>query len=162
MNSQLAAILGPIMFSQPYRHGQITYRNTWRGEALHGRVTDTRTSKKLAYEACLPERATFQPCLVGTLDEWLMERYLVGNSASGCHRRFGVWHPQWLQCPAQVNLPDTALISHHWPWFRSAQLFGSSYSPGFDEVWMGWPQVGAKPGKQPPRFRHGVFFGQTV
>ena len=162
LNSQLAAKLAPIMLSQPYRHGQITYQRNLQGDALHGQVTDPRTGNKLAYEACLPERPTLQPCPVGTFDEWLMERYLVSESTGGRHRRFRIWHKPWLQCLAQVNLKDTALLRHYWPWFDDATLIGANYSPGFDEVWMDRPQVGTTPAKRPPRFRHGVFFGQAV
>jgi len=160
LNSRLAAKLGPLTFGLPYRHGQIAYQHDGRGEILRGEVADGRTGKRLVYEATLPEAVAFLPCLAGSLEEWLMERYLACNSAGGCRRSFRVWHPPWPQCPARVTLRDVSLLTQHWTWFKDATLIGANYSPGFEEVWMGRPHFCGEGRKRPRRFRHGVFFGE--
>jgi len=160
LNSRLAAKLGPVTFSLPYRHGQIAYQHDGQGETLCGEVADGRTGNKLAYEAFLPEGAEFRPCPAGSREEWLMERYLACNSAGGCRRNFRVWHPPWPQCPARVTLRDDSLLTQNWPWFKDAALIGANYSPGFEEVWMGRPHFCGAVEQQPRRFRHGVFLGE--
>jgi len=160
LNSRLAAKLGPFTFGLPYRHGQIQYQHDGERDALHGEVTDGRTGKRLAYEATLPETAAYQPCPAGSLEEWLMERYVAFNSAGGCRRNFRVWHPPWPQCPARVTLRDASLLTQNWPWFKDAALIGANYSPGFEEVWMGRPHFCGAEEKQPKRIRHGVFYGE--
>jgi uncharacterized protein YqjF (DUF2071 family) len=160
LNSRLAAKLGPLTFGLPYRHGRIEYQQDGPGETIRGEVVDGRTGNRLAYEAGLPEGAAFQPCLAGSLEEWLMERYLACNSAGGGRRSFRVWHPPWRQCPARVTLRDASLLTQNWPWFKDAAMIGANYSPGFEEVWMGRPHFCGAAEKQPRRFRHGVFFGE--
>jgi uncharacterized protein YqjF (DUF2071 family) len=160
LNSRLAAKLGPLTFGLPYRHGRIAYDHAGQGDALRGEVEDVSNGNRLAYEATLPEAVAFQPCLAGSLEEWLMERYLACNSAGGCRRSFRVWHPPWPQCPARVTLRDTSLPTQNWPWFNEAVMMGANYSPGFEEVWMGRPHFCGAVEKRPRRFRHGVFFGE--
>jgi uncharacterized protein YqjF (DUF2071 family) len=160
LNNRLAAALGPVAFGLPYRHGQIEYQNDWRRDGLRGQVADVRTGGKLIYWGRLPEPEVFQPCQIGSLDEWLMERYIAFNSAGGCRRSFRVWHPPWPQCPAEVAIREKSLLTRNWPWFDQARLIGANYSPGFHEVWMGRPHF--CPGSNHParRFRHGAFFDE--
>ena len=160
VNNRLAANLGPLTCGVPCRYGEIEYLHEAQGEGLRGEVTDHRTGQRLAYEGCLPARAACRPCPAGSLEEWLMERYLTGNSAGGGRRYFRVWHPPWSQVAAQVTLRDTSLLTQNWPWFNEATLIGANYSPGFAEVWMGRPHFCEAVKKRPQRFRHEVFFGE--
>jgi uncharacterized protein YqjF (DUF2071 family) len=81
----------------------------------------------------------FHPCVAGSLDEWLMERYIAFNSAKGIRRFFRVWHPPWPQAAAEVALEENSLLIKNWNWFEDARMIGANLSPGFDEVWMGRP-----------------------
>jgi uncharacterized protein YqjF (DUF2071 family) len=81
----------------------------------------------------------FQPCAAGSLDEWLMERYIAFNSAKGIRRFFRVWHPPWPQAPARAIVGEKSLLTNIWPWFEYARMVGANFSPGFETVWMGRP-----------------------
>jgi uncharacterized protein YqjF (DUF2071 family) len=78
---------------------------------------------------------------MGSLDEWLMERYTAFNSVGGSKRFFRVWHPPWIQCSTSVCVTDQTLLTTNWPWFQRARPVGANFSPGFDEVWMGRPHA---------------------
>ena len=170
LNSRMAAALGPVAFGLPYRHGRIEYQNDWHRDEWHGQVEDAASGGNLRYRAerleprpagrtGLPRPDLFQPGRAGTLDEWLMERYIAFNSAGGIKRSFRVWHPPWPQCRARVTVEDKSLLTRHWPWFANARLRGANYSPGFEEVWMGRPHFRSRTKQRDQGFRHEVFFG---
>ena len=138
LDSKLAVQLGPRAFGLPYRLGRIEYENEVSGG--RGRVVDARSGAALAYRADseigAPELA---PCVAGSLDEWLMERYTAFNCIRARRRFFRVWHEPWLQARVQVELTERSLLTRSWPLFRDANLAGTNCSPGVRDVWMGWP-----------------------
>lgn len=140
LTSRLAVMLGPKTFGLPYRHGKINYEHDWQNGIVSGQVVDTKNGACLAYEARLPEPFPFQPCVIGSLDEWLMERYTAFNSARGRGKFFRVWHPPWPQCTTEAIIKEKSLLTKNWPWFEGAELVGANFSPGFGEVWMGRPR----------------------
>lgn len=158
LTNRLAVMLGPATFGLPYRYGRISYRCDMENAGFSGRVMDPKIGAALAFEARLTDTGSFQPraaswrrgnaalpdvnfqpCEVGSLDEWLMERYIAFNSANGARRFFRVWHPPWPQSPANVILGEKSLLLQNWEWFRDARTAGANFSPGFDAVWMGKP-----------------------
>ncbi len=139
LTNRLAVMLGPTTFGLPYHHGQIVYNHDFENGALFGQVVDVKSGAKLSYDARLIGPDAFQPCAVGSLDEWLMERYTAFNSANGNRRFFRVWHSPWPQCRVEANVRENSLLTKNWPWFAGAELVGANFSPGFDEVWMGRP-----------------------
>ena len=138
--NRLAVGLGPVTFGLPYHYGKMVYEHDWQNGCIQGRVADAGNRAGLAYHGELIRPVSFHPCAAGSLDEWLMERYTAFNSAGGRKRFFRVWHPSWRQCAAAVRLDETTLLTNRWSWFEQAQLVGANFSPGFDEVWMGWPR----------------------
>jgi uncharacterized protein YqjF (DUF2071 family) len=139
LSSRLAAKLGPVTFSLPYRFGKISYEMDSALSQFSGRVVDGRDRTELEFRSMIEPRSCFQPCDAGSLDEWLMERYTAFNCVDGRGRYFRVWHPPWPQCEAQVELGEISLLTGHWPWIEQARLIGANYSPGFPGVWMGRP-----------------------
>jgi uncharacterized protein YqjF (DUF2071 family) len=139
LSNRLAVTLGPTTFGLPYHYGRIDYEHDFHTGRVLGIVNDMDNGGNLAYHGKTPETATFQPCEVGSLDEWLMERYTAFNSAGPRKRFFRVWHPPWAQFPMSVTLDENTLLTKTWKWFQEARLIGANYSPGFDEVWMGRP-----------------------
>lgn len=139
LNSRLALLLGPSTFGLPYRYGRINYDFRQSRGVLQGRVVDAHHRTALAFRGNLAAPARCLPAEAGSLTEWLMERYTAFNAAGGRQRYFRVWHPPWPQCTAQVKFDDLGLLAKNWFWLGESRLAGANYSPGFDEVWMGWP-----------------------
>lgn len=144
LSNRLAVRLGPSTFSLPYRYGRIEYhhgRNA-RGELnLDGRVTDVRNGATLVYRARSQTEASceLEPCVTGSIDEWLMERYTAFNCLTGRRRFFRVWHEPWLQRRVEVQLLEDSLLRLNWPWFCEALMVGANFSPSAGEVWLGRP-----------------------
>lgn len=136
----LSVRLGPVAFGLPYYYGRIAYEHDGRDGCLRGRVIDAANRARLEYHGERIGPVSFLPCAAGSFDEWLMERYTAFNSARGRKRFFRVWHPPWPQCAAAVRWDERTLLTSHWSWFEQACQVGANYSPGFDEVWMGWPR----------------------
>jgi len=139
LTNRLAVMLGPRTFGLPYHYGHISYRRDLEHGRVSGRITDPKSRTVLTFKAQISAPAIFQPCATGSLDEWLMERYIAFNSANRPRRFFRVWHPPWPQRPAQAAFREKSLLTSNWPWFNHARLVGANYSPGFDTVWMSRP-----------------------
>jgi len=139
LSSTLAVWLGPITFGLPYRYGKIRYANKSNGLWLSGCITDPATKGNFAYQATRNGETCFQPCVEGSLDQWLMERYSAFNAVGRQRQFFRVWHPPWPQCRAKVDWLDTSLLEQNWEWFKHAQLVGANFSPGLRQVSMSRP-----------------------
>ena len=137
--NRLAVLLGPGTFGLPYRLGRLDYHHQHESGLVRGVVKDVRSGSLLNYTARIDADTCFTPCLAGSLDEWLMERYTAFNAAQGRRRFFRVWHEPWPQVRAEVSLGDLSLLTEAWPFFREARLTGANYSPGVRNVWMGRP-----------------------
>ena len=138
LTNRLAVILGPHIFGLPYRNGNIDYHLN-RPADLSGMVKDTQHRGVFTFAGSIEPAAQYAPCHAGSPAEWLMERYTAFNSAAGHRRFFRVWHEPWPQCPANVHVKNTSLLTNHWPWFKTAMFTGANYSPGLRDVWMGRP-----------------------
>ncbi len=133
LSNRLATLLGPRLFSLPYRHAR------FESGADRARIAELRTGYTFQYNAASIADSAPTPCEAGTIDEWLMERYTAYNSAGGRRRFFRVWHPPWSWREQCVEIEEASLLAIEWPWFREAELVGASHSEGFEEVWMGRP-----------------------
>jgi hypothetical protein len=139
LTNRLAVMLGPSTFGLPYHYGRISYRRDLQNGIITGCVEDANSRAAFKFEARLSGPESFQPCAIGSLDEWLMERYIAFNAAKGVRRFFRVWHPPWPQRPAEVIVEERALLINNWPWFEGARIVGANFSRGFDAVWMSRP-----------------------
>jgi uncharacterized protein len=144
LTSRLAVMLGPSTFALPYRYGQISYDRDLANGIIAGCVSDTKSHAALKFEATLSGPAPFHPCAIGSLDEWLMERYTAFNAANGVRRFFRVWHPPWPERQAEVIVNERSLLINNWQWFESGRLIGANFSPGFHTVWMSRPHQVAR------------------
>jgi uncharacterized protein len=135
LSNRLSVRLGPRSFGLPYRFGRITYEHAEDGAALRGTVA-TRDAR-LVYEGNASDDR-FEPCAVGSLTEFMLERYTAFTQAGTRRRLFRIWHDPWPQAPAEVEVTDDSLIAITGAWWKTADLVGSNYSPGA-EVWMGRP-----------------------
>jgi uncharacterized protein len=139
LTNRLAVLLGPSTFGLPYHYGHIEYQRDLENGRILGRIADPNSRTALTFEARPTGATAFQPCAAGSLDEWLMERYIAFNSANRVRRFFRVWHPPWPQRSAESVLGENSLLTGNWPWFNKAQLVGANFSRGFETVWMGRP-----------------------
>jgi uncharacterized protein YqjF (DUF2071 family) len=139
VSSRIAVALGPRTFSLPYSLGRIDYHNDATRGGIFGRVDDARTATGFEYRAELDSVGRFEECECGSIDQWLMERYIAFNAACDRKRSFRVWHEPWRQCRAQVRITDASLLESNWRWFAGAEHMGANYSPGVHGVWLGRP-----------------------
>lgn len=141
LSNRLSVLLGPLIYGLPYRFARIDYKHTHEQGALAGRVQAPGRSGSFTFEARLGSRLSFDSCLPDSQDEFLLERYTAFTSSGSTRRFFRIWHPPWPQVPVEISVSDDSILTSLWPWFRKARLLGANYSPGFRDVWMGWPRL---------------------
>jgi uncharacterized protein YqjF (DUF2071 family) len=139
LDNRLSVRMGPLTFGLPYRFGKLEYREERVGPiaTLSGVVTEAPGGPSLEYRATLMEQPEF--CEAGSVDEFLIERYVAFTSHRRTRRFFRVWHPPWLQTRLDAVICRDTLLTQTWDWFRSATFVGAHYSPGVRDVWMGRP-----------------------
>ena len=139
--NRLSVLLGPLLYGLPYRLASLTYAHLHEQGRLQGRVKAPVDGGQFVYEARLSPQSPFTPCLTGSMDEFLLERYTAYTARGRTRRFFRIWHPPWPQVPVQISVSDDSILTTVWPWFRGARLLGANYSPGFRDVWMGRPRL---------------------
>jgi len=140
---RVATWLGPPLFGLPYRFGRIEYEH---GEQLmRGRVQGRESG--FSYRAKRDGAECFAPCEHGSLDEFLLERYVAFTEWRGWRRRFRVSHEPWPQARLEVTVDDESLLREHFAWWPETRRVGANFSPGASTVTIGWPQF-VKSGKE--------------
>ena len=134
--SRSACLIGPRLYGLPYRLAALDYRHDRGAEELTGVVT---TASHLAYCAHVEATATPQPCEPGSLDEFLLERYIAFTERRRRRRAFRIWHPPWPQVRVDGVSIDGGLLTHACPWMRQAELMGGNFSAGVHDVCIGPP-----------------------
>jgi uncharacterized protein YqjF (DUF2071 family) len=129
VSNRLAVLLGPTLFGLPYRFGRLDY-TAGSGLVHAGQCFRYRTEAS----PVVPLRS----CAPGSLDEFLLERY-VAFTRRGRRRLFRVWHAPWQQRPTVVRVEDDGLLATACAWYRSAVAAGAVYSPGVRDVRIGRP-----------------------
>ncbi len=139
LSSRVATWLGPALFGLPFRFGEMDYANGSLTEGARSRVKAKKG--QLVYQCAPATRDDACPtgAASGSLDEFLLERYTAFAARRGWRGFFRVWHPPWQARRMVAQVGDRSLLENVWPWFQSAELVAAHHSPGFDEVWMGWP-----------------------
>ncbi|HXJ72163.1 MAG TPA: DUF2071 domain-containing protein [Candidatus Dormibacteraeota bacterium] len=138
----LSLLLGPRSFGLPYRLGRIDYGHHFpRADGrFAGQVVDRLSGAAFRYRgAPIPAATKPEPCPEGSLEAWLMERYIAFTQHRGRSRYFRVWHPPWCRSPVKVEILNQDLLNRYWPWMAEAELIGAGGAPGFKDVWMGLP-----------------------
>jgi uncharacterized protein len=147
LSSRMAAWLGPWSFGLPYRFGRIEYKPS----RSYGFADENERCGKVeaaadSFHFC----ATFEAndlgiCALGSLDEFLLERYTAFTQFRKRRRFFRIWHEPWQQVRAKVQSATDNLIHSTGRWWQNARCIGANYSPGVN-VWMGWPHAGNSSG----------------
>jgi uncharacterized protein len=115
--SRLAMWIAPRLYGLPYRLGRFEV----------GRVNDATGKFEYRVEEAV---AKFGPCSTGSLDEFLLERYVAFTQYSGVRRWFRVAHASWPQTRVAVGVRDDGLLRANFPWWVAARFASANYSPG--------------------------------
>jgi uncharacterized protein YqjF (DUF2071 family) len=137
----LSVLLGPRTFGLPYRLGRLHYSYNPLDGKFNGDVRNAAGTGRLRFSATFDPAQPPTSCSRGTLDEWIMERYIAFTCTGTKRRYFRVWHPPWPQVPAEVAMHDRGLLEITWPLFRSANICSANFSPGLPDVLMGRPRT---------------------
>lgn len=116
---RLAVWVAPRMYGLPYRLGKFA-----------GNCVSDATGK---FEYRFNSRdapSTMERCAAGSLDEFLLERYVAFTERGGVRRRFRVAHEPWPQSRVEVEVLDDGLMRASFPWWPAARLVGGNFSPG--------------------------------
>jgi uncharacterized protein YqjF (DUF2071 family) len=133
---RVATWLGPPLFGLPYRFGRIEYEHGER--MVCGCVTGCGT--RFSYRAEREGTRYFAPCEHGSLDEFLLERYVAFTQWRGLQRMFRVRHEPWPQARLEGTVDDESLLRERFAWWSETQLVSGNFSPGASTVIIGRPQ----------------------
>ncbi len=133
---RVATWLGPPLFGLPYRFGRIEYEHGER--VMHGCVTGRGTG--FSYRAERDGAKCFAPCQRGSLDEFLLERYVAFTQWRGFQRMFRVRHEPWPQARLEVTVDDENLLRDRFAWWPETRRVSANFSPGASSVTIGRPQ----------------------
>ena len=133
---RIATRLGPPLFGLPYRFGRIEYEHGER--MMRGCVTGCGTG--FSRKAARNDARCFAPCERGSLDEFLLERYVAFTEWHGLRRMFQVRHEPWPQARLEVTVVDESLLRERFTWWPETRQVSANFSPGASTVTIGWPQ----------------------
>jgi len=136
LNNRLATVLGPVLYGLPYRFGKLNYSHNAGnicGQVLGGKGA-------LRYSASPTASPTYEPATPGTLDDFLLERYIALTKHGSFRRLFHVSHDPWPQVYIDARIESDSLLEMTGSWFSHAQFTSANFSPGVSSVQMGWPQ----------------------
>jgi uncharacterized protein len=144
LNNRLATMLGPILYGLPYRFGQLDYSHNSAnlcGQVLGGMGSGIPMPVRpyLRYRASLPSSPNYEPATPGTLDHFLLERYIAFTKHGPFRRFFQVWHEPWPQISLHPQIERETLLHQTGRWSPQAQFVSANFSPGLRDVQMGWP-----------------------
>jgi uncharacterized protein YqjF (DUF2071 family) len=130
--NRLAALIGPRAYGLPYRLGSLRYDGMGRKISAGG--------ASLRFEILNAAR-DLSPCVPGTFDHFLLERYTAFTHRAGVTRRFDVDHAPWPKRRVDVRLGETTLLDLPGDWRRGARFLAAHYSPGVFDVRIGAPAI---------------------
>jgi uncharacterized protein YqjF (DUF2071 family) len=154
LSNPLCVPLGPPTFGLPYRCGRLSYSHDHEHGLIVGEVRSPRGREFLTYNAKPAPGCPFLPSGPGTFQNFLLERYTAFTGRSK-RRYFRIRHAPWPQAAVEINLDNEGLLETTGRWINCARLAGAHYSPGVQNVEMGWPQRVHHP---KPKRRLTVFF----
>ncbi|HTQ32037.1 MAG TPA: DUF2071 domain-containing protein [Opitutaceae bacterium] len=134
----LSMKIGPRTYGLPYRFGYFSYDMEGQNGVGHVHVHDPALEADLRL-AFPTRKRPLTSCTDGSVDDFLLERYVAYTSRKNTRRRFFVAHAPWQQHQPDWLRSDTTMVERAFPWFRFAEFHSVHLSPGVREVCMGWP-----------------------
>lgn len=135
--NRLAVLIGPRLYGLPYRLGALRYENRLGDEPISGCVV--APAGRLEYRARVDPTAQLAPAQPGSIDHFLLERYVAFTDRRGVARSFRVDHAPWPQARAEVKLIQRSLLDSLGDWARDAELIGANFSAGVSDVGISPP-----------------------
>lgn len=150
--NRLAAFLAPRAFGLPYRTARIRYRQDPARGRLEGRVVPLPGTGSFVYSGRYWV-TSFRRAFPGSLEEFLLERYVAGTKRHALRRCFRVAHEPWTLVPVVVEGLDDRLLAATGSWFPSARFVCAHFSPGVARVRIGHPRItdSPHPAREPRR-----------
>ena len=137
--NRLATWVGPPLYGLPYRLGKLTYRYDRDGGVCRHEVVSA--GARLAFDAHPLDDTPPNAARPGTLDAFLLERYVAFTRRRGKKVCFQVEHVPWPQRRAIARMRDTGLLDGLGLPLDGARPVGGNYSEGVKQVGMGPPVV---------------------
>lgn len=131
---------GPLLYGLPYRAGRVQFA---RDEQARTMEVDVRGSSggRLAFHGESDAEAPLATAVPGSLDAFLLERYLAFTKRRGKSLVFRVDHAPWPKIAADISMEETSLLTSTGDWISHAHLAGGHFTPGAFGVAMGAPQA---------------------
>ena len=98
LNNRISQRLGPITFGLPYRFARHDYRHDYEAGRFEG-IVDVPKGGEFRYSCEIDSAKGSEACPSGSIDEFLLERYVAFTSTAKKKRYFRVWHEPWSQMP---------------------------------------------------------------
>lgn len=131
---RLNRLCGPLIYGLPFRCGLLDYWNAGENNQVRGYIAEK--TARLEYSGRIGNSP--QTGEQGSLQEFLVQRYLAFIRRQGHAAWFPVWHKPWKIAPLKVELENDALLETSGNWFITATLHCAHWSAGSGETWMGW------------------------
>lgn len=135
--NRLAAWLGPPLYGLPYRLGKLSYRyDRLTGACRHEIVAG---GARLAFDLFVTDDSSPSVAQPGTLDEFLLERYVAFTRRGGKDCCFRVDHAPWSQRRVGVYMSETTLLEGLGLPLNGICPVVGHYSKGVKNVGLGPP-----------------------
>lgn len=128
--NRLARAVGPLLYGLPFRLGRLKYGAGARRVEAGGRAWQVEVMEGSSAVV------TARP---GTLDYFLVERYVAFTARDGRGCRFRIRHEPWGFSGIGVRTVHESLIRGAAPWFDGAKARAAHYSEGVADVRIGGP-----------------------
>lgn len=129
----LCALLGPRLVGIPYRLARLALDRSVT--ELHGCVS--APAGRFEYRASIDPRQAYRESAPGSLEEFLLERYVAYTRSGRRRLSFRTWHAPWTFVDIEPHVEEDGLLRASGAWHRGARLVAAHHSPGFETVGMG-------------------------
>jgi uncharacterized protein YqjF (DUF2071 family) len=138
INNPLSRLLGPALYGLPYHAAKYLGMDGPGGTRT---ICVQNSSSGDELKILVPRTANEPHCAAsGSLDEFLVERYVAYTYRAGTTRSFCVRHRPWRLENFDWFRVQLDLLEKTFPWFCHGHCIGAQRSNGFKDVFMSRPK----------------------